>query len=359
MSRTARNITSVITAVIVFFAAFIIMPPAEASAASKIKYSLSYSGNYVTLTLKPQKSSDVIYYTANGKTPTAASSVYKRPLASNAKVTIKAIEYNKSGKKVASISITIKPRVKQPKFSVSTSGGQKYLKISSATSGAAIYYTTDGSTPTKSSRRYSGKISYTDGTVVKARAYKSNMKSSKVAEYYVAPQQQSTDDGAYTLVIDWSTGEAYIYGPDDQLPSDIGSSSSGSSSGSSGGSSDPINGVFELVNSERSSRGISSMTLDSGLCRVADIRAKELAQKFDHKRPDGSSCFTAFDECGVSYGAAGENIAAGQRTPSEVMDGWMGSSGHRGNILSTNFNRIGIGCYTSGGMTYWVQVFTD
>ena len=62
---------------------------------------------------------------------------------------------------------------------------------------------------------------------------------------------------------------------------------------------------------------------------------------------------------GVHYTSAGENIAAGQRTPEEVMNSWMNSSGHRANILNKNFDTIGIGFYEGGSYgTYWTQLFT-
>ena len=50
--------------------------------------------------------------------------------------------------------------------------------------------------------------------------------------------------------------------------------------------------------------------------------------------------------CGVKFMGAGENIAWGQRSPEEVMNGWMNSSGHRANILNSSFkkNRCGILC---------------
>ncbi|MGN0657005.1 MAG: CAP domain-containing protein [Ruminiclostridium sp.] len=119
--------------------------------------------------------------------------------------------------------------------------------------------------------------------------------------------------------------------------------------------------VAEIVNSERKSAGKSALTLDSKLCEAAELRAKELAEYFSHDRPDGSSCFTVFGELGIRYGAAGENIAAGQRSPQEVMEDWMNSSGHKQNILSSNFRKIGVGLYKSpdGYGYYWVQVFSD
>lgn len=118
--------------------------------------------------------------------------------------------------------------------------------------------------------------------------------------------------------------------------------------------------VAELVNSERRAAGKSALTLDSKLCEAAEIRAKEIADYFSHTRPDGSACFTVLDELGIRYGAAGENIAAGQRSPQEVMGDWMNSSGHKQNILSGNYSKIGVGLYKSkdGFGYYWVQIFS-
>ena len=116
--------------------------------------------------------------------------------------------------------------------------------------------------------------------------------------------------------------------------------------------------VASLVHEARQAAGLSELELDADLCAAAQARAQEIAQSFSHTRPDGSSCFTILDEFGISYRAVGENIAMGQRTPEEVMDGWMNSSGHRANILNGTFTSIGVGHYVDGdGMHHWVQIF--
>ena len=61
---------------------------------------------------------------------------------------------------------------------------------------------------------------------------------------------------------------------------------------------------------------------------------------------------------GIRYSAAGENIAKGQNSPEAVMNAWMNSSGHRANILSNNYDQLGVGYETDkNGNTYWVQMF--
>lgn len=124
---------------------------------------------------------------------------------------------------------------------------------------------------------------------------------------------------------------------------------------------DPAIGeVHALVNQYRQENGCSALSLSDDLNKAANIRARELEQLFSHTRPDGSECFSAMDDLGISYGWAGENIAKGQRSSSQVMTAWMNSSGHRANILNTHFRKIGVGHFTTGsGIPCWVQLFSD
>ena len=116
--------------------------------------------------------------------------------------------------------------------------------------------------------------------------------------------------------------------------------------------------VIRLTNVERASNGASSLSQTSALTKTAYTRANEIIRSFSHTRPDGRSCFTAFEENGVSYYTAGENIAMGQYTPDEVVQAWMDSPGHRANILSTKFTSLGVGVTMDGnGTLYWSQSF--
>lgn len=116
--------------------------------------------------------------------------------------------------------------------------------------------------------------------------------------------------------------------------------------------------VVRLVNAERAKNGLGALKVDSRVQQAAQVRAKEQAQLFSHTRPNGSSCFTALAEAGVSYRGAGENIAYGQPNPSVVMNAWMNSEGHRANILNANFTTIGVGYTVINGTAYWAQMFT-
>lgn len=142
-----------------------------------------------------------------------------------------------------------------------------------------------------------------------------------------------------------------------------GSNNTGNGSGSTGGTntgtSSAAQAVLAEVNTARAKNGLSALTLDANMNRAAAVRAAELAQSFSHTRPNGSRGLTALNEAGVSYRTAGENIASGQQSAQAVVSAWMNSSGHRANILSASFGRMGVGQATIGGRTYWVQLFAD
>lgn len=117
--------------------------------------------------------------------------------------------------------------------------------------------------------------------------------------------------------------------------------------------------VIELVNQERAKEGLPALVYDAGIEKAALVRAKETEQSFSHTRPDGRSFSTALKEAGVTFRGAGENIAYGQRTPEQVMEGWMNSPGHRANILNKDYKKIGVGYYrNANGVNYWTQLFT-
>lgn len=124
------------------------------------------------------------------------------------------------------------------------------------------------------------------------------------------------------------------------------------------------NEVLRLVNIERAKEGVAPLTMDSSLCKAADIRVKEISESFSHTRPDGTTVFyLLYDKMGIEYESASENIAKGHATANDVMylnedygKGWMYSDRHRGNILSSDFTKIGIAF--DPDTNCWVQVFT-
>lgn len=121
------------------------------------------------------------------------------------------------------------------------------------------------------------------------------------------------------------------------------------------------NEMLGYVNNLRNENGKEPLTLDNNLNLAATIRALEMAwsSKFSHTRPDGRSCFTIFDDLGISYSAVGENIAGGTSTPNATFNMWNNSQGHHDNMISSNFKKIGVGKATVNGVTFWVQLFSN
>lgn len=115
--------------------------------------------------------------------------------------------------------------------------------------------------------------------------------------------------------------------------------------------------VLRFTNNERADQNSSWLTLNQDLTDGAAIRAVETSQTFDHTRPNGSDYSTVLN---VNYQATGENIAAGQTSAENVVNAWMNSTGHRDNLLSGSFDKLGVGYYNNAATTYqkyWVQMF--
>lgn len=120
--------------------------------------------------------------------------------------------------------------------------------------------------------------------------------------------------------------------------------------------------VFELVNANREAYGLAPLTYSEALDQVAQAHSEDMAANgyLSHTNLDGLSPFDRMNAAGISYYTAAENIAAGQRTPEEVMESWMNSEGHRANILNPDLKQIGIGVAYGGDYgIYWTQCFTD
>ncbi|MBO8172274.1 MAG: SafA/ExsA family spore coat assembly protein [Bacillaceae bacterium] len=118
--------------------------------------------------------------------------------------------------------------------------------------------------------------------------------------------------------------------------------------------------VIQLVNQERTQRGLQPLKPNWELSRVARFKSQDMRDMhyFSHTSPVYGSPFTMIRNFGLSFRSAGENIAAGQATPQQVMNGWMNSPGHRQNILNPSFTEIGVGYASGGGYGhYWTQMF--
>lgn len=115
--------------------------------------------------------------------------------------------------------------------------------------------------------------------------------------------------------------------------------------------------VLELINKQRSKKGLATLKLDKTLCKAAAKRAAELAvyipETSPHKRPNGSLTKTVNGR--IMY----ECCAEGYETPKAVVQGWMTSPPHKKGILLSNARSVGIGCVTTkNGVKYWTLEFS-
>jgi uncharacterized protein YkwD len=119
--------------------------------------------------------------------------------------------------------------------------------------------------------------------------------------------------------------------------------------------------MFQLVNKERMNQGLDPLSFDTQLSDVARKHSNDMLVRgyFSHYTPEGKSPFERMDAANIAYEYAGENLALAPST-SLAMQGLMNSPGHRANILSPNFHKIGIGTIDGGiyGKMY-SQEFTD
>ncbi|MFG2776109.1 CAP domain-containing protein [Streptomyces sp. NPDC048350] len=124
------------------------------------------------------------------------------------------------------------------------------------------------------------------------------------------------------------------------------------------GSGSAADHVISLVNAERAKAGCGPLSANATLTRAAQGHSEDMAARdyFDHTNPDGAGPGERVTAAGYPWSTYGENIAMGQSTPEQVMEGWMNSPGHRANILNCDFKEIGIGVHSEGG-PYWTQVF--
>lgn len=117
--------------------------------------------------------------------------------------------------------------------------------------------------------------------------------------------------------------------------------------------------VFNLINKQRTNNGLSALKIDSEVQRVARIKAQDMVDNnyFAHESPTYGTPFNMLKSFKISYKTAGENIAANSSN-SGAVTAWMNSSGHKANILSSNYNYTGIGVVSSAkyGKIY-VQMF--
>ncbi len=120
--------------------------------------------------------------------------------------------------------------------------------------------------------------------------------------------------------------------------------------------------VIDETNEYRRQHGCQALTVNAQLAHAAQRHTNDMAQNsfVSHTGSDGSSSWERIHDAGYVYTGAAENIAAGQRTPQEVVKAWYNSAGHRANMINCSYQEIGIG-YTYNADArygyYWTEVF--
>lgn len=117
--------------------------------------------------------------------------------------------------------------------------------------------------------------------------------------------------------------------------------------------------AFQLLNADRAANGLPALKLNTSLVNLARNYGQDMINRkyFSHYNPEGQSPFDRMQQAGISYRAAGENLAINTNVTA-AEKAFMNSSGHRANILNPNYNEVGVGVRTSpSGSVYVVQEF--
>ena len=124
-----------------------------------------------------------------------------------------------------------------------------------------------------------------------------------------------------------------------------------------------LNSAKSAINAERRKAGVSEMSIDYTMCKLAGVRAKEISKNQSHTRPDGRKYNTIYADYGVTNPkATGENIAWATRFDSarDIVNYWMESTlGHREVMLNGKYKRFGIAMIRSGGKDYAVLMLAN
>lgn len=107
-------------------------------------------------------------------------------------------------------------------------------------------------------------------------------------------------------------------------------------------------GMLDLVNEARAGRDLKPLVFDDKLAAVGDAHARDMFAKgyFSHNTPDGKTPFDRMDKAGIHYMIAGENLALAPSTE-DAFEGLMDSPGHKANMLSSDFGKVGISAVVS------------
>ena len=118
--------------------------------------------------------------------------------------------------------------------------------------------------------------------------------------------------------------------------------------------------LAECVNSERKKAGLDSLEISALLQSAAAVRAAELEELYSHTRPDGREWVSIRTDFNIPGRGIGENLNKNLTTPESVITSWMNSADHKTNVLTPDWNLLGVGVHVgSDGTMFWAILFTD
>lgn len=260
----------------------------------KVQYGTS-GATYITLT--KQDDDNIIRYTADGSKPDEDSSVYKKRLKTTSGCVFRAIEFTPDGKKVSSIRINLKLKVRALEFSEKKlNNGKSMVTISTPTEDAEIHYTLDGSTPDEDSDILEGSLIISKNCKIRAVAYKDGYKRSSIKSYSV------------------------------YVKSDLEESDS---------ADDPV------------------------LCRVALKRAYEYGYGYVSSRPDRTIWNTVLDQYKVSFMYAGQFYGYGFRDSQAFFNSVIQNNNSVSLLKDGSLTRMGIANVKVNNMRVWMMVMVN
>ncbi|MFC9794677.1 CAP domain-containing protein [Streptomyces sp. NPDC057695] len=120
-----------------------------------------------------------------------------------------------------------------------------------------------------------------------------------------------------------------------------------------------VKDVVALANAERKKAGCGPLRSERHLRTAAQRHADDMSARgyYEHDDPEGRDAGDRMTGAGYAWTTWGENIHRGPKTPGRAMADWMGSPGHRANILNCAFEDIGVGVTLTANGPWWVQNF--
>ena len=267
-----------------------------------------------------------------------------------------------------------------------------------------IYYTLDGSKPSKQAKLYKKPVTVKKTTLIRAVEYTSKGKvaaslklkltprtnpptfsmrcaQKSVAVAINAPSKQAvvyyTTDGSEPTVKSRKFETQYPvilepgiiikavcqrpgYAVSETVQFDIARDGYKVPEPMSSAEDDLVIGVFNLINDKRSEIGARQLTLDKVMCEAAAQRAAEISVCFSTRRPDGTAGSTILSDQGISCATLVEGMQLGVdslNTPSEVFDRIMDDYVQRANAINNMNTKAGLGYYKRDNRTYWMLLF--